>query len=67
MIHLITIDLEKAFEQEGLDSSLAFVVPCENPDADFQCNGAKAAAGKLRQNPKEMAHRIYRIRLSFLI
>ena len=48
-----------AFAQEGLDAGLGRVTPSDRPDlADFQCNGALAAAKAARANPREIATRI---------
>ncbi len=48
-----------AFAQEGLDAGLGRVTPSDRPDlADFQCNGALAAAKAARANPREIALRI---------
>ena len=48
-----------AFAAEGVDASLARVTPSDRPDlADFQSNGALAAAKALKANPRELASRI---------
>jgi len=48
-----------AFEQEGLDRSLGKVKPSDRPDlAQFQCNGALAAAKVKKENPRALAERI---------
>ncbi|CAN5190692.1 arginine--tRNA ligase [soil metagenome] len=48
-----------AFAQEGLDQGFGRVTPSDRPDlADFQCNGALAAAKAARANPREIATRI---------
>ncbi len=48
-----------AFEAEGLDPSLGRVSASDRPDlADFQCNGALAAAKAARGNPREIASRL---------
>ncbi len=48
-----------AFAAEGLDPALGRVRPSDRPDlADFQCNGALAAAKAARANPREIAGRI---------
>jgi len=45
-----------AFAALGLDSSLGAMRRSDRPDlADFQCNGAMAAAKKLGKNPREIA------------
>ena len=48
-----------AFAQEGLDPALGRVGASDRPDlADFQCNGALAAAKQAKVNPREIAGRI---------
>ena len=48
-----------AFAEEGLDAGLGRVAPSDRPDlADFQCNGALAAAKQAKANPREIAGRI---------
>ena len=48
-----------AFAEEGLDGALGRVTPSDRPDlADFQCNGALAAAKLAKANPREIAGRI---------
>jgi arginyl-tRNA synthetase len=48
-----------AFAAEGVDKALARVTPSDRPDlADFQSNGALAAAKALKANPRELAARI---------
>ncbi len=48
-----------AFAAEGVDASLARVTPSDRPDlADFQSNGALAAAKALKANPRELAGRV---------
>ena len=45
-----------AFSALGLDASLGAMRRSDRPDlADFQCNGAMAAAKKLGKNPREIA------------
>ena len=45
-----------AFAAEGVDASLARVTVSDRPDlADFQSNGALAAAKALKANPRELA------------
>ena len=45
-----------AFASEGVPADLARVTPSDRPDlADFQSNGALAAAKKLGRNPREIA------------
>ena len=48
-----------AFAAEGVDAALARVTPSDRPDlADFQSNGALAAATALKANPRELATKI---------
>jgi len=48
-----------AFAAEGVDASLARVTTSDRPDlADFQSNGALAAAKALKANPRELATRV---------
>lgn len=48
-----------AFAAEGVDPALARVTPSDRPDlADFQSNGALAAARALKANPRELAGRV---------
>ena len=48
-----------AFAAEGVDPALARVTPSDRPDlADFQSNGALAAAKALKANPRELATRV---------
>ncbi|MEJ6790103.1 arginine--tRNA ligase [Brevundimonas sp. BR2-1] len=48
-----------AFAAEGVDPTLARVTPSDRPDlADFQSNGALAAATALKANPRELASRV---------
>jgi arginyl-tRNA synthetase len=48
-----------AFAAEGVDPALARVTPSDRPDlADFQSNGALAAAKALKANPRELAGRV---------
>ncbi|HUH23512.1 MAG TPA: arginine--tRNA ligase, partial [Brevundimonas sp.] len=48
-----------AFAAEGVDASLARVTPSDRPDlADFQSNGALAAAKALKANPRELAAKV---------
>src|SRR3569833_839986 len=45
-----------AFAAEGVDAALGRVTASDRHDlADFQCNGALAAAKALRANPRELA------------
>ena len=48
-----------AFAAEGVEPALARVTPSDRPDlADFQSNGALAAAKALKANPRELAGKI---------
>jgi arginyl-tRNA synthetase len=48
-----------AFAAEGLPAELGRVVPSDRPElADFQCNGALAAAKAAKANPREIAGRV---------
>ncbi|MBU1346420.1 MAG: arginine--tRNA ligase [Alphaproteobacteria bacterium] len=48
-----------AFAAEGVDASLARVTTSDRPDlADFQSNGALAAAKAMKANPRELASRV---------
>ncbi len=48
-----------AFAAEGVDTSLARVTVSDRPDlADFQSNGALAAAKALKANPRELATKV---------
>jgi len=48
-----------AFAAEGVDKALARVTASDRPDlADFQSNGALAAAKALKANPRELAARV---------
>ena len=45
-----------AFAAQGLDEALGLVRPADRPDlAQFQCNGAMAAAKAAKKNPREIA------------
>lgn len=45
-----------AFAAAGLPAELGRVTPSDRPDlADFQCNGALAAAKTARRDPREIA------------
>ena len=49
----------QAFEKNGLDAKLGQVRRADRPDlADFQCNGAMAAAKAAKRNPREIAGQI---------
>ena len=48
-----------AFAAEGLDATLGRVQPADRPDlAQFQCNGALAAAKQAKANPRAVAEKI---------
>jgi arginyl-tRNA synthetase len=48
-----------AFAEVGLEASFGRVTPSDRPDlADFQCNGALAAARAARRNPREIAEAV---------
>ena len=48
-----------AFAAEGVDKALARITASDRPDlADFQSNGALAAAKALKANPRELAARV---------
>lgn len=50
------------FEQQGLDRSLGSVKVADRPDlAQFQCNGAMAAAKAAKKNPREVAGAIVEV------
>ena len=45
-----------AFAAAGLPAELGRVTPSDRPDlADFQCNGALAAAKQAKRDPREIA------------
>ena len=51
--------LASAFADEGLDAAYGRVTPSDRPDlADFQCNGALAAAKAAKANPRDIAGRV---------
>ena len=48
-----------AFAAEGVDAAVGRVTPSDRPDlADFQSNGALAAAKALKANPRELAGKV---------
>ena len=48
-----------AFAAEGLSARFGHVVPSDRPDlAQFQCNGALAAAREIRAKPRDIAQKI---------
>lgn len=51
--------LGQVFESEGLDKSFGRVIVSDRPDlAQFQCNGAMAAAKPAKKNPRDVATKI---------
>ncbi len=55
LIEDLSAILEDAFEAEGLDRRLGAARPADRPDlADYQCNGALAAAKAAGRNPREI-------------
>src|SRR6185436_4335479 len=55
----LTETVAKAFAAEGLDPALGQVRPSDRPDlAQFQVNGAMAAAKAAKANPKTIAEKI---------
>jgi arginyl-tRNA synthetase len=55
----LTHAVSKAFAEEGLDPALGTVRPSDRPDlAQFQVNGAMAAAKAAKANPKAIAEKI---------
>ena len=48
-----------AFAAEGLSARFGQVQPSDRPDlAQFQCNGALAAAKEIRANPRDIAQKV---------
>lgn len=48
-----------AFQEQGFDRSFGDVIVSDRPDlAQFQCNGALAAAKSQKKNPRELAQKI---------
>src|SRR5258708_31689335 len=48
-----------AFARLGMDPAFGRVTSSDRPDlADFQCNGALAAAKTLKRNPREIAEAV---------
>lgn len=55
----LSLRMGKAFEASGLDPALGAVKPADRPDlAQFQCNGALAAAKRVKKNPRALAEEI---------
>ena len=59
----LTMDLSRAagdaFAAEGLDSAFGLVQISDRPDlAQFQCNGALAAAKAAKANPRAIAEKV---------
>ncbi len=56
---LLTSIFSEAFVRQGADASLGTVVVSRKPEvAQFQCNGAMAAAKALGKNPREIAEAV---------
>jgi len=56
---LLSAKLGAAFAAEGLDASFGHVRASDRPDlAQFQCNGAMAAAKVAKENPRAIAERV---------
>ena len=59
LINTLTSTFADAFESQGLDRSFGQVVVSARPDlAQFQCNGAMAAAKQAKMNPREVAQAV---------
>jgi len=59
LIELLSTKLGGAFAAEGLDAALGHVRVSDRPDlAQFQCNGAMAAAKIAKANPRAIAEKI---------
>ncbi len=59
LTQILTALAADAFEAEGLDPAYGTVTTSDRPDlAQFQCNGALAAAKAQKQNPKVLAEKI---------
>ncbi|MEO1242069.1 MAG: arginine--tRNA ligase [Pseudomonadota bacterium] len=59
LIDDLSVLVGEAFAAAGLDAQLGKVKPADRPDlAQFQCNGALAAAKIARQNPRVLAKQI---------
>ena len=57
--HLLNQQIRQAFEKAGVDAALAAVRVSDRPElADYQCNGALAAAKPMKKNPREIAQSI---------
>jgi arginyl-tRNA synthetase len=55
----LSVIAERAFAAEGLPASFGQVQQSDRPDlAQFQCNGALAAAKAVRANPRQIAQKI---------
>lgn len=56
LISQLSNTLGQVFESEGLDKSFGRVIVSDRPDlAQFQCNGAMAAAKSAKKNPRAVA------------
>jgi len=59
ILEILSAKLGAAFAAEGLEASLGQVHVSDRPDlAQFQCNGAMAAAKLAKQNPRAIAERV---------
>lgn len=59
ILELLSAKLGEAFAAEGLDASLGTTRVSDRPDlAQFQCNGAMAAAKIAKANPRAIAEKI---------
>ncbi|MBP6011068.1 MAG: arginine--tRNA ligase [Alphaproteobacteria bacterium] len=59
LTQILTALVADAFQAEGLDPALGVVTTSDRPDlAQFQCNGALAAAKAAKANPKAIADKI---------
>ncbi|NOT40650.1 MAG: arginine--tRNA ligase [Alphaproteobacteria bacterium] len=59
LTQILTALAAEAFKAEGLDPAYGSVTTSDRPDlAQFQCNGALAAAKATKQNPRALAEKI---------
>lgn len=62
LTHYLSEIVGGAFEDAGLERALGRVTVSDRPDlAQFQCNGALAAAKAAKKNPREVAQQITKI------
>lgn len=55
----LTAKVQAAFAAEGMPEGFGIVLPSDRPDlAQFQCNGALAAAKALKTNPRALAQKV---------